>query len=86
VELHLLSPHVFMGWRSIKHRVRLDGVVLGYAQGQIYLYVYLYLYLYPHVCLETQHFQFRGEVLKVARFEVFTAVKIHVEVFWVMTP
>jgi len=26
------------------------------------------------------------ELYLVARFEVFTAVKIHVTVFWVMTP
>jgi hypothetical protein len=32
-----ISPNVFRAWCLIKHRIRLYGVVLSLAQGQLYL-------------------------------------------------
>jgi hypothetical protein len=35
------SPYMFMAWWLVKHRIHLHGLVLSYAQGQIYLYLTL---------------------------------------------
>jgi len=41
VELYPYFPqYVSMVWCLIKHRIRLHGVVLSYAQGQLYVYLH----------------------------------------------
>jgi hypothetical protein len=32
-------PYIFMAWCLVKYRIHLHGVVLCYAQGQLYLYL-----------------------------------------------
>jgi len=44
-----------MAWCLIKHRIRLRGVVLGYAQGQIYLHNPKYSTFFTVVTSFTQH-------------------------------
>jgi len=35
-----LSQYIFIAWCLIKHVVHLNGVMLSYAQGQIYFYLF----------------------------------------------
>jgi len=44
MELYLHSPYVFMAWSLLKNMIHLDGVVLSYAQEELYIPFYLCMF------------------------------------------